>query len=296
MIEFRDITLSDRQWVHPLLQMSGYGSEEYCFGFMYTWKEAFNYQVGRIGDYLILRADIEGKISYLFPPGSGDISSVIEALIDIEAEAGRRLNFHTVLYQQVKLMQTLFPGKFEFKPLEDYYDYVYDSQSLITLTGKKLHAKRNHINRFKQDNPDWSYEPISLENLAQVIDMSREWCIINDCESTKSGHEEACAVRRTLEEFFALQCNGGAIRAGGRIIAFSIGEPLNHDTYLVHIEKAFGDIQGAYAIINQQFAFHNCQNFLYINREDDSGQPGLRKAKQSYHPVFLAEKYSATLV
>jgi hypothetical protein len=89
--------------------------------------------------------------------------------------------------------------------------------------------------------------------------------------------------------------DGGLIRADGKVVAFSIGEPLNHDTYLVHIEKAFSEIQGSYAIINQQFAFRNCQNFLYINREDDSGQPGLRKAKESYRPVFRAEKYAARL-
>ena len=126
--------------------------------------------------------------------------------------------------------------------------------------------------------------------------MSQAWCRINDCESTKSGHFEACVVRRSLEEYFALGFDGGLIRAGGRVIAFSLGERLNHDSYLVHIEKAYSDIQGAYAIINQQFAFHNCKDYLYINREDDSGQPGLRKAKQSYNPVFLAEKYKARLI
>ena len=108
--------------------------------------------------------------------------------------------------------------------------------------------------------------------------------------------DEACAVRSALDHYISLGLDGGLIRAGGRIVAFSMGERISSDTYLVHIEKAFSDVQGAYAIINQKFAERHCGDVLYINREDDSGQEGLRKAKLSYRPVFMAEKYSARLI
>lgn len=295
MPEFKRITLADKEWMQPLFDMSGFQSEEYNFNFCYIWRDALHYRVARLNDFLLLKS-VSPRPSYLFPPGSGDVAPVIEALLEDARRCGHPFVFHVVLTEQMKLLETLYPDKFVFLPLTDYFDYIYDAQSLITLQGKKLHSKRNHINRFKQENPDWTYEEITPENLPEVILMSREWCVINECQSTSSGRDEACAVNYALTDFFSLNLQGGLIRAGGRIVAFSAGEPLNADTYLVHIEKAFSDIQGSYAIINQQFAAHNCGNFLLINREDDSGQPGLRKAKLSYRPVYQVEKYAARLM
>lgn len=297
MLDFKEITLSDRSWIDPLLKMSDFNSEEYNFTFSYIWRDIFKYTAARMNDYLIIKSTRTSRPpSYLFPAGSGDISPVIEALKEEAASAGAPLTFHTVLAGSKALLETMYPGQFEFLPLNDYFDYVYDAQSLITLAGKKLHAKRNHINRFRQNYPDWRYEPITPENLPDVIAMNEEWCRINGCDAEKSLREEACSVRAAIRDFFSLGVDGGLIRAGGRVIAFSIGDRLNSDTYLIHIEKAYGDIQGAYAAINQEFAAHTCEGYLYIDREDDSGQEGLRKAKQSYRPAFLVEKYGAKLI
>jgi len=294
MPEFQEITLGDRQWMQPLFDMSGCQSEEYSFGFSYIWAEALGYRAARMGDYLLIKS-VGNRHSYLYPPGSGDIAPVIEALIEDAEKNGNEFIFHVVLAEQMKQLETLFPGRFVFSPLTDYFDYVYDAQSLITLSGKKLHSKRNHINRFKQENPGWAYEPITPGNMPEIMAMSEEWRQLHEDTTTITGQQEATVVSRALTDFFALGMDGGAIRAGGRIVAFSVGERLNADTYLVHIEKAFSDIQGAYAAINQEFAAHNCEGYLYINREDDSGQPGLRKAKLSYRPVFQVEKYAARL-
>lgn len=295
MPDFQRITLADKEWMQPLFEKSGYQSEEYNFNFCYMWQDALHYRAARMNDFLLIKS-VGERPSYLFPPGSGDVAPVIEALLEDARHCGHPFVFHVVLTEQMKLLETLFPEKFVFLPLMDYFDYVYDAQSLITLQGKKLHSKRNHINRFQQEHPDWSYEEITPENLHEVVLMSEEWCIINECLSTSTGRDEACAVKRALTDYFALKLRGGLIRAEGKIAAFSVGEPLNADTFLVHIEKAFSDIQGAYAIINREFAAHNCGDFLYINREDDSGQPGLRKAKLSYRPVYQVEKYAARLM
>lgn len=296
MLEFREITLADKQWIQPLLDMSNYNSEEYSFTFLYIWRKIFGYQVARMDDYLLVKSMRDTHPpSYHFPAGSGDIMPVIEAMRRDAQRADVPLVFHVVLTPSVKLLETLYPGMFQYLPLTDVYDYVYDAESLITLKGKKLHAKRNHINRFRETYPDWVYEKITPDNLPEVIAMSDEWCRMNNCQEKKTLRQESCAVEAAIQSFFALQMDGGFIRANGRIVAFSLGDRLNSDTYLVHIEKAYSDVQGAYAVINQEFAAHNCSGYLYINREDDSGQEGLRKAKQSYRPVLMVEKYAAKM-
>ena len=294
MLEFKEISLSDKQWIRPLLEMSDFRSEEYNFTFMYIWRHVFRYRAAQMNQHLILKATWTGRPpSYLSPAGSGDIAPVIEAIRQDAAKEGAPLVLHTVLTEQKALLETMYPGKFSFLSVDDYFDYVYDAQSLITLSGKKLHAKRNHINRFKAENPDWTYEPITGENLPEVLQMSDDWLRRHMEDATKSLEQESLSVYAAIRDFCALGMDGGLIRAGGRIVAFSMGDRLNSDTYLVHIEKAYSDIHGAYAIINQQFAEHNCHDYRYINREDDSGQEGLRKAKQSYRPAFLVEKYGA---
>lgn len=297
MLEFKEITLSDKQWIEEYFKMSNKNSEEYNFTFCYIWRDIFKYRACLVNNYLVIGSFRENHPpSYLFPAGSGDIAPVIEALLQHSEKTGDKLVFHCVLREDRALLETMYPDKFAFLELPQYFDYVYDAQSLITLAGKKLHAKRNHIARFKDNYPDWRYEAVTPENLPDVIVMNEKWCEQNGCEAEKSLSEEACSVRAAIADFFALKMDGGLIRAGGNVIAFSMGTRLNADTYLVHIEKAFGEIQGAYAIINQQFAEHNCGDYLYIDREDDSGQEGLRKAKQSYRPVLMVEKSAAKLI
>lgn len=294
MLEFNPITLADKNWINELFYKSGAGSEEFNFVFCRIWKDIFNLSAARFGDFILIQAKRKNyPPSYLFPAGAGDPAAAVEALKEYCAAGDERLIFHTVLKEQKVLLETLFPGRFEFLEVFDYNDYVYDAESLITLAGKKLHAKRNHINRFRENNPDWSYEAITPENLPEVILMNEEWCRLNGCDTSRTLREESCSVRAAIRDYFALDLSGGLIRAGGKVIAFSMGCRLNHDTFLVHIEKAFGDIQGAYAIINQQFAEHNCRGYRWIDREDDSGDEGLRRAKHSYNPAFTVEKYFA---
>lgn len=296
MPEFQKLTLADREWVDPLLRMADLRSEEYNFTFCYIWRDIFRYRITRHQDFILLKSVRGETPSYLFPAGSGDVREAVEVLRRDAAEEGYPLLFHTVLEEQKKQLEVLYPEGFEFRALTDYFDYVYDAQSLITLAGKKLHSKRNHINRFKENNPDWTLEPITPENMPEVIRMSDAWCIENNCTKDKSLRDESCAVAYALQDYFSLGMDGALIRAEGGVVAFSMGERLNSDTYLVHIEKAFGGIQGAYAVINQEFAARYCQDYLYINREDDSGQEGLRKAKLSYRPVFQVGKYAARAV
>jgi hypothetical protein len=186
------------------------------------------------------------------------------------------------------------PGAFDFEESRDDADYVYLTERLSTLSGKKLQPKRNHISRFK-DNPDWRYEDISEENIEDCLIMSKDWCEKYNCEDSQDLDDEYCAVRQALQHYFTLGFDGGLIRREGKVVAFTIGEPLNNSAYVVHIEKAYHDIQGAYPLINQEFVLRNCQDYTYVNREEDTGDLGLRQAKLSYGPDILLTKYTATL-
>ena len=123
--------------------------------------------------------------------------------------------------------------------------------------------------------------------------MTDEWCALNGCSHNESMRMEACAVRTALRDFVPLRLRGGILRSGGRIVAYTLGERLNSDTFIVHVEKAFSDVTGAYPMINRCFLEHEAAGLRYVNREDDAGDEGLRRAKLSYHPVYMLEKYLA---
>ena len=173
------------------------------------------------------------------------------------------------------------------------YDYIYSREALAKLAGKKYHGKRNHIARFK-DN-DWHYEPMTPDNLSVCLEMHREWERQQRQYMNDSMMEDNRGTLRAFRDFEALGLEGGLLYQGSRLVAYTMGEPLTTDTYAVHFEKAFPDVNGAYPAINQEFVLHNMEAYQYINREEDTGDEGLRKAKLSYHPVIILQEYEATL-
>jgi hypothetical protein len=218
----------------------------------------------------------------------------MEALLQDAAERGVTIRLRGLSKTSKEKLEHVFPNKFDFIILRDVADYIYTVKELSELAGRKFQAKRNLVSRFIK-NYNWSYEAITAQNITECAEMSREWCRMNRCEENSSmGMENSVAIKM-LNRFFALELKGGLLRVDGKVVAFTIGEPLTNDTFIVHIEKAFINYQGAYQTINQQFIRHNAMDFVYVNREDDAGDSGLRKAKESYHPVFMQEKYLAVL-
>ena len=168
-------------------------------------------------------------------------------------------------------------------------------EKLVLLPGRKLHAKRNHINFFIENN-DWTFEPITRENLGECRKMNEEWYREKGQSCNAGLANERRAVDKCFENYSELGLEGGLLRASGRIVAYTIGEPLNSDTYVIHVEKAFSSIRGAYQMINREFASYirdNHPHIIYVNREDDMGDKGLRRAKLSYYPDRMIEKYTA---
>jgi len=291
MIQFKTIALEDRPWITKLLAEENSNSCENSFANMYMWNETTSMEAAEVHGKLVLKYLSRGTAYYGFPLGGGDTKAAVESLRADAAARGVDFKMRGVTEKDIIALETLFPGQFVSEPEEAGADYIYSAEKLSTMSGKKLHSKRNHINRFLKDNPGWVFQEISAGNLAECREMAEKWYALQNEDSAEGEHK---AMERAFGNFDALQLEGGLIRAGGKIVAFAVGGQLNADTYVVHFEKAFADIHGAYSIITQEFSRRIIENrpaILYINREDDMGIESLRKAKRSLYPEFMLEKH-----
>jgi len=290
-VQFKRTELEDRELLHSYFRRYPSRSCERTFANALLWSRHYPVTFAIIENTLVFRSlDEEGE-SYSFPAGEEeDIKKAIQFLKIYTEERGLPLILYHVTHAQFEQLEAWYPGRFEIEFNRDIADYIYESQSLATLAGKKLHAKRNHINKFKATHENWSYESMSTENVEECFQMALKWRNDNGCEENVEKNAEMCVTLNSLRLFEELELKGGVLRSDGKVIAFTIGEEICEDTFVVHIEKAFADIQGAYPMINQQFVEHECMGYRYINREEDTGEEGLRKAKLSYRPVFIEEK------
>ena len=198
--------------------------------------------------------------------------------------------------EMIEEIEIAMPDQFNYNLNRSVSDYIYTTDKLIHLRGKKLQSKRNHINRFMREN-DWEYMTLTGNPrlVEECKEMLHQWMEVNSIEKDPSLEYDDHATTLMLEHFEELELTGGLICVDNEIAAFSIGEPLTKDTVIVHVEKAFTTIHGAYAIINQQFVKNEAEGFTYVNREEDMGIENLRKAKLSYQPDLLLEKFNARL-
>lgn len=300
MIDFQLPQLFDKPWVDELLRKSDYKGCEYNFTNIFAWGGAFDQHIARVGDFLVTQLCGSLGCSYMYPAGSGDMVSIIQALEQDAAERGKPFRLVCLTPPQVEAMEQFFPGEFQFTIDRNGFDYLYEIDRLAELQGKKLHAKRNHINRFIENNPDWIYEEITPASLPECLEMDREWyrrsVSREGADEEQDLGDEGRALRLAMDNYEALNLEGGLIRVDGKVAAFTMGDVLSSDTFDVHFEKAYSEIQGAYAMINREFARRVRERhpqIKYLNREDDMGVEGLRKAKQSYYPDLMVEKHYA---
>ncbi len=291
-MEFRPITLADKSAIDALLVAEDKQGTEFCFTSLYSW--ALNFDTlwcplslnGHPGFVLC-----SGGYGYLFS-GSPD-PEVVNGLL----AAGKPFTIMGMSREECETLSATFGDAFSISPHRDSFDYIYLAQDLLTLKGKKWQAKRNLLNNFKREYPQCTVEPITAQNIADCMDFNERWCATINCSKSTGLRQETCAVRRILNHFEALRVEGLLVRLNGLPVAYTVGEPLNSNTYIVHIEKAFIQYKGLYQFINQTFVERTLQKYpqtVYINREDDSGDQGLRLAKLSYQPAYLLEKFVAT--
>ena len=300
MIDCHPPRLEEKPWVDELLRRADYRGCDYNFTNLFVWSRAYHQEIARVDDFLVTHVCGRMGCSFMFPAGGGDLASVIRKLEEEAARRGEPLRLVCLTPRQMAELEEFFPGQFTFTADRDGYDYLYEIDRLADLGGKRLHAKRNHINRFMENNPSWTYEEITPESLGECLAMDKEWyrrslAREGEAEERDLG-DEGVALRQAMEHYQALGLEGGLIRVYGEVVAFTMGDLLNSDTYDVHFEKAYGELQGAYAMINREFARWvrgRHPNVRYLNREDDMGVEGLRKAKESYYPDQMVEKHTA---
>lgn len=288
-MEFKTPTIEDKEEIDRCILEDDTRSCDYATANIILWSPFYQVKYAIIDGLFVSHTDEEGG-SFCYPIGKGDKKKVLQYLMDDCKEKQIPFVLHGVTHEMEDEFREMFGDIYEIEYDRDISEYIYDREKLATLSGKKLHGKRNHINRFKE-NHEWSYEPLSDENQLEVLAMLMEWKMQNCDPEDIEKHDEICVSKNSVINYKELGLVGGVLRAEGKIVGFSIGERAsNEDTFIVHIEKAFADIQGAYPMINQQFVIHEMENFKYVNREDDVGEEGLRKSKLSYRPVFMVDK------
>lgn len=292
MIDFYSLSFNDREWITHRLLEDDRQACEYSFANNYLWRDIYGVKMAKEQGCLIFQFEDGDEHCYTIPIGAGNRKGALDALIAMEREKGRGLVLGTLMQSDLDWLEQNYPGQYKVETNRDDYDYVYTTEKLSTLSGRKLHGKRNHIARFKDGN-NWLYRDMMPEDAGECLRFLDLW---KEAESENWNDEmenELHINRRALRHLADLVLDGGVLYKGGRLVAFCIGEPLNSNTYVVHIEKALASVQGAYPMINQQFVLHHCQDYEYVNREEDTGDEGLRKAKLSYQPALLVEKFQA---
>ena len=293
MIDFQKFDLSKKAEYRRILMANGERGCEYSLANLNLWgrqKAAF------LDGFLLLFSQFERRSVYPFPVGKGDLKTVLDAIIHDARQRGIVCRLTGLTADNTITLEELYPGKFRFHPDRDSCDYVYAIDDLADLKGRKFQKKRNHLNRFREEHPNCQTEAITPEKFPALQEMVAQWYASRNDD--RDYHLEQQALRRAFCHMEELDIDGIMLTENGRILAFSMGSPLSENTFDIHFEKAVEDVDGAYPAINQAFAAYLREKhpqLQYLNREDDMGIPGLRKAKLSYNPDHLVVKFWARL-
>lgn len=295
MITFKEITLEDKDIITAYTMNSCRRNCDLSFSNLCSWRFLYGTQFAIVDNFLVFKFWAGDMLAYMMPIGTGDLAKVLKALIEDAREENQPFCMLGVCSCMRDDLEAILPGQFIFTADRDYADYIYLRSDLATLKGKKFQSKRNHINKFRNTYPNYEYTPITPDRIQECMELEAEWCKVNNCDQQEGTGNERRALIYALHHFEALGLTGGILHVDGKIVAFTFGMPINNQTFGVHVEKADTSIDGAYAMINNEFANHIPEQYTYINREEDLGIEGLRKAKLSYQPETILEKYMACL-
>jgi len=293
MLNFKPIVIDDKELLQKFFDKVNFRNCDFSFSNIFCWQNCYNTSYAVEDDFLFIYFKSRTHPGYLFPLGEGDLKKAVEKLETDAQERKNPFRLFSITPKMFDIIEGAMSGEFVYEKGRDWFEYIYSSEELITLAGKKHQQKRNHINKFKRTYTAWEYLPITREIIPDCLKLYRRWCAENGgCNSESSLVEECIATHRAFDNFEKLRLIGGALRINGEILAYSYGSPLGNDTFDIQAEKSLYEIDGGFTMINQQFAEHNCVDYSYINREEDLGLDSLRKAKLSYHPAILLEKGS----
>ena len=293
---FHPLTLFDREAMQAVTLHSGRRNCNYTFANLVGWQFWYYTEVCVLENAVVLRYTFDGRRAYMVCTSEELSLQLIEALFD---DSNGDLTLIGLEDSQVAQLSTIkvplalwrgvrgeaSPFSISVEPVRNQYDYIYRRTDLATLHGRHLDAKRNHINRFRAEHPDFEYRPLAPEFFDECRRLTEIWQEEKDASDTID--VEKYVMETIFSNWDALGMTGGSIFVDGRMVAFTYGSAVTTDTLDVCVEKADRHVEGAFAIINQQFAEHLPEQYIYLNREEDMGIPGLRQAKLSYHPEIL---------
>ncbi len=291
--QFKDLNVEDKPLFDQLFTQFPPVISEFTFTNLFIWRRAYQTKISRFRDFLCLLSEQEQN-SFFFPPiGEGNVIECFQSLLQYlggKAVLPKIARVPEAVVTQIDWKASGMKAELD----RSQCDYVYLVQDLTELKGRKYHRKRNHIKQFQEKYP-FQYIPLTPEWVPQCLQLQAEWCDLRDCEASPGLRNESLATKEAFTRFEELGVNGGAILINRKVEAFTLGDPLNPETIVIHIEKANPAYEGLYPTINQAFLEHQGSGYTYVNREQDLGEEGLRKAKESYFPHHLVDKYTITL-
>lgn len=302
MLGYKQIHLSDKPILDHFLKNINNQNSETTFTNFYMWRKSYAVRWAVVNNHLVIEPNAF-EASWILPPYGlkQDEHLFKEAIEDVIADYRSRdktLVVRAITEAEKRKFEINFPNAFLYTEEPEIADYIYLGENLRTLAGRKYSKKRNHINAFKSDHPEYIFEEMTLEKAPEALDFLERWYGRRYLEGTLDdgllAEREAtyCALTNAGE----LDFKGGMIRLNGKIVAFTMGEKVNEDTVVIHVEKAFPEFRGLYPVINQDYLNYFWQDITYVNREEDMGLLGLRKAKESYYPEYLLKKYKGVYI
>lgn len=299
MDDFKVIGIEDKEIIEEYIIPSDERDCDLSFANLCSWQFITESSYAVMDGLLVIRfAHPKWGHEYFMPMnkrGEADRAQALQVLEQLAREADTKQEPLCLRGVSPALEEELTGsrlGDFNFVKDRDYFDYVYQRQDLAELKGKHYQPKRNHVNKFKREY-NFTAEPLTQQAVAECLEFEASWCRVHGYEEDENILNERQAMVYAFEHWERLGLRGLVIRVEGKVAAFTFGAPINHDTFGVHFEKADIRIDGAYSAVNQFFAASLPEEYVYLNREEDLGIPGLRQAKLSYQPAFLLEKIRA---
>lgn len=292
MLNFKPLTLEDKIIFDKYLKPYNFLTCEYSFTNLFIWRKGLDVQYCLFDNILIIKKlDFHGDYHFMQPIGYSmeNLSEVVQVLLNYKVENKMKYLFKDAETPFIEDLEEIFGEALRIEEDRDSFDYIYESSKLISLSGKKLHSKKNHYNNFIKNNKYYT-QIINENNIEDCIKAACEWCKQNDCQGYLKF--ELKAIQELLTNSSKLDFIGIAVYVEDVLSAFTIGEKANDNMAIIHIEKAATDINGLYAFINKTFVETCFNDVPFINREQDLGKEGLRKAKLSYQPAKLEPKYA----
>ncbi len=286
-LEWQPISLAHKERYATILKKSPQRSADRFFANLYIWNEVYHQEIAFGEDTAFIRFGKANDYHYL-PPVGGDLQTAAALLLASEPA----LSFAAATEAEAEWLLAAYPGTFSVTEARDFADYLYDATALANLAGKKLHAKRNHINAFTAAH-DWMIRPLTPDDLGHCLQIFDGWASMQAGASVKN---ERRATERAFAAFDELELEGAILCVDGKTAAFTVGS-VSGDTLDVHFEKALPDLAGAYPVINREFVrmmLRKHPDLALVNREDDMGLENLRRAKLSYRPALLLRKFTLT--